>query len=75
MELLFLNIGTAELIILLPVLAFVFYCLYHSITNEKLPSSHRLLWFLVILCLPLLGGIAYWVIGRNAGGRATKRGF
>ncbi|WP_257667282.1 PLDc N-terminal domain-containing protein [Parapedobacter tibetensis] len=65
MELLFLNIGTAELILMLPVFAFVFYSLYHSITNEKLPSFHRMLWFLVILCLQLLGGIAYWVIGRK----------
>jgi len=41
MELLFLNMGKSELILVL--------------------------WFLIILSIPLLGSIAYWFMGRHFG--------
>lgn len=71
MELLFLNMGTPELILVglfvLPVLVIYFYCLFHAATNRSIPGMHRLLWFLIILSIPLLGSIAYWFMGRHFG--------
>lgn len=64
MKLLFLNIRVLELVILLPVLLFMFYSLFHAATNMQIPGLHRLIWGLVILAIPLLGSIAYWVVGR-----------
>lgn len=70
MDLLFLNIGLTEMIILmvfmLPVLILYFYCLFHAATNRRIPGIHRLLWFFIILSLPFLGSIAYWFTGKEA---------
>ncbi len=63
MQLLFL--GTAEMMIVIPVLIFFFYSLFHSATNLSLPVTHRILWFLIVFAIPVLGSIAYWVIGRK----------
>ena len=67
MEIAFLNIGTSELIflVILPIVLLYFYCLFHAATNSSIPGTHRLLWFLIILSIPLLGSIAYWYIGRK----------
>ncbi|WP_373274994.1 PLDc N-terminal domain-containing protein [Parapedobacter tibetensis] len=67
---LFSNIGLQEIVLLLffilPTLVVYFYCLFHAAINRNIPGWHRLLWFFVILSLPLLGSIAYWMIGRKA---------
>ncbi|WP_270087859.1 PLDc N-terminal domain-containing protein [Sphingobacterium sp. SYP-B4668] len=60
------GIGTQELIVVLPIMIIYFYCLFHAATNREIPGMHRLIWFFVILSVPLLGGIAYWFIGRGA---------
>jgi len=71
MTLLFLNLGTTELIIVLPLLAFMFYSLFHAATNMAISGTHRLIWGLLILAVPLLGSIGYWVVGRKSA-KATK---
>jgi hypothetical protein len=67
----FINMGTGELVLLiiLPIAVLYFYCLFHAATNTSIPGTHRLLWFLIILSIPLLGSIAYWFMGRKAGMR------
>ncbi len=65
MTLLFMNLGTIEMLIVLPLLAFMFYSLFHAATNMGIPGLHRLIWGLVILAIPILGSIAYWVAGRK----------
>ncbi|GGC48282.1 hypothetical protein GCM10011386_45630 [Parapedobacter defluvii] len=71
MELLFLNMGTMELIIALPVMVFMLYSLFHAATNMGIPGLHRLIWGLVILSIPILGSIAYWVMGRKPVGHRS----
>lgn len=70
MNLLFLNIGTPEPILLALLLLFFVYTLYHAVTSVNLSSNQRLLWIAIILFGCLLGWIAYWVIGRNGDERA-----
>ena len=72
MTLLFLNLGTTELFIVLPLLAFMFYSLFHAATNMAISGTHRLIWGLLILAIPLIGSIAYWVMGRKPA-KATRR--
>jgi len=72
MTLLFLNLGTTELFIVLPLLAFMFYSLFQAATNMAISGTHRLIWGLLILAIPLIGSIAYWVMGRKPA-KATRR--
>lgn len=68
MELLFLNLGTPELILLfIAVPAFVLYLIgmIHCIANDNIPGSNRVLWCLIILALPIIGTAAYWFAGRR----------
>ena len=74
MELLFLNVGTPEMMLIaLPLMLFIFYSLFHAATNLAIPAAHRMIWGLVILAIPLLGSIAYWVIGRKPAGRSVGK--
>ncbi len=57
--------GATELLIVLPIVAFMFYSLFHAATNMGIAGLHRLVWGLVILSIPILGSIAYWVVGRK----------
>jgi len=49
----------ALFIVLLPVLALV------SVLMNDFPSGEKLIWVLVIIFLPILGSILYFLIGRN----------
>ncbi|MGK6353411.1 PLDc N-terminal domain-containing protein [Parapedobacter sp. DT-150] len=74
MELLFLNLGTPELVFLflaIPVFLACVFGLIHCIANDNIPGANRVLWCLVILALPLIGTIAYWVVGRKPTGRVA----
>ncbi|MCS3557591.1 PLDc N-terminal domain-containing protein [Sphingobacterium sp. JUb20] len=66
MNLLFINLGTSEIIavslFILPVLLAYLYCLFHAATNRTIPGIHRLLWFFIILSIPVLGSFAYYFI-------------
>jgi len=61
MTLLFLKLGTTELFIVLPLLAFMFYSLFHAATNMAISGTHRLIWGLLILSYSLAW--QYWVLG------------
>ncbi|HWK57241.1 MAG TPA: PLD nuclease N-terminal domain-containing protein [Parapedobacter sp.] len=68
MELLFLNIGTQEFILLVPVLLTVIlyiYCLIHCIANNRLRGNSKLLWLIIILVAPFLGSVIYLIVGRK----------
>lgn len=60
------------------VLAFDIYCLIHVITTDedRVRNLPKIAWFLLILLIPLLGGIAWMVAGRpqRAGGRRAAGG-
>lgn len=68
MALLFLNIGTQEIIllgvVLFVLLAYVF-GLIHCIANDYIPGTNRVLWCLAIVALPVIGTVAYWMVGRK----------
>lgn len=46
-------------IVLLPVFALV------SVLMSQFPASEKLIWVLVILFLPILGSLLYFLIGRD----------
>ncbi|WP_437917921.1 PLD nuclease N-terminal domain-containing protein [Sphingobacterium sp. LRF_L2] len=72
MNLLFLNLGTQELIIILPLLVIFVYTLYHATANRNLSSNQRILWIVIILLTNILGWIAYWIIGKNGKAKARQ---
>lgn len=47
------------LTLLLPLLALI------SIVKNKFPDNDKLIWVLIVLLLPFLGAIFYFVIGRG----------
>ncbi len=75
MELLFLNLGTQELILFGPVLITVvlyIYCLIHCIRNDRLQGNSKLLWLIIILVAPFIGSVIYLTVGRKGSGEATS---
>lgn len=52
-------IFTILLLLLLPILALI------SIVNKTFPNNDKLIWVLVVLFLPILGSILYFLIGRR----------
>ncbi|MGV3762028.1 PLDc N-terminal domain-containing protein [Parapedobacter sp.] len=74
MELLFLNLGTHELILLGSVLlgaALYIYCLIDCIRNNRLQGNSKLLWLIIILIAPFIGSLIYLAIGRKGNGEAA----
>ncbi|WP_394676294.1 PLDc N-terminal domain-containing protein [Sphingobacterium siyangense] len=66
MNLLFLNIGTKEMLFLSVIpLIFVFYSIYHVIGNDNLQWRKKIFWIIGILIFNFLGCIFYWLLGRN----------
>ena len=65
---LFLIIGA-----LLSIAGFAFWVwmLVHSITNKGLGDGEKIAWVLVIVFLPVLGCILYFLIGRPKGQAAV----
>ncbi len=55
--------------IALGLLVFVFWVwmLVHAITNKGLTDGERVVWVLVVIFLPLLGSILYFILGRPKG--------
>ena len=47
-------------IILLPLVALI-----SVLINDFLPGNEKLIWVLLIIFLPFLGSVLYFVIGRN----------
>ena len=48
----------------IPVLI-VLSALVDVLRNEFDPHQNKLIWVIVIILVPVLGSILYWVIGRN----------
>jgi hypothetical protein len=53
----------------LGILVFVFWIwmLIHAITNKGIPDVEKIVWVLVIIFLPIIGSIIYFLIGRPKG--------
>ncbi|WP_099371883.1 PLDc N-terminal domain-containing protein [Sphingobacterium sp. 1.A.5] len=65
MNLLFINIGGLEFIVLLIASIFYLYSFYKVIVDKYLSTNERLMWIIVILIFNLIGAIAYWIWGNN----------
>jgi hypothetical protein len=64
----FLGLGQIELILisamLLPMLLTI-WALIDAIRSEFIKDVNKLVWILVILCLPLVGGVLYFLLARK----------
>lgn len=63
--LMFIGLG---LLIGLAGFAFWIFSLIHTIQNERLDSTMKLVWVLLIIFLSPIGSILYFLIGRNPSG-------
>ena len=70
MDLLFLNIGTTEMLFLFLPLIFVIYCIYDIITNDNVRGNKKLLWLFVVLVFNIIGCLIYWLVERNTAAKA-----
>jgi hypothetical protein len=65
----FLNIGFAELIILLAggiiPIALIIYCVIDIVRSEFETANTRLLWLLIVLLAPFIGSLIYLAVGRS----------
>lgn len=68
-NLLFMNLGTPEIILLLLVgglpLILTIYCLFDITRSRFKEPLNKLLWVLIVLFVPIMGSILYLVIGRS----------
>jgi hypothetical protein len=55
-----------QVLVSLLILGFIIYCLLDVVLTEReqIRTLPRLVWFLVVLFLPLLGGVAWLLAGR-----------
>lgn len=65
MNMLFLNVGGLELIVILLLSLIYIYTFYHAITNPNLTGNLRIVWIIVLLVLNGLGVILYWLFGKK----------
>jgi ABC-type uncharacterized transport system fused permease/ATPase subunit len=63
-KLLFFLVGA---VIALASFAFWLWMLIHAVTNKALSDGEKIAWVLVILFLPFLGSLIYFIIGRPKG--------
>lgn len=71
---LFLNLGTQEMILLLPMLltaVLYVHCLVHCIRNPRLAGNTKLLWLIVILVAPFIGSLLYLIWGKRGKEQAS----
>jgi hypothetical protein len=55
----------------LAAFAFWLWMLIHAITNKGLSDGEKIVWVLVVIFLPFLGSILYFLLGRPKGRFAT----
>jgi len=55
----------------LAAFAFWLWMLIHAITNKGLTDGEKIVWVLVVIFLPFLGSVLYFLLGRPKGGLAT----
>lgn len=73
MSLLFLNIGSFEMILLLIPFFLYLYTFFTVAVHESLTSNERLLWIIVFLVFNILGTIAYWIWRNNSNSISSSR--
>jgi len=59
-----LAIGTTQIVIILLVLLFPVVALVSALQND-FPGNEKLIWILLIIFLPILGAVLYFLIGRK----------
>ncbi|WP_411272782.1 PLD nuclease N-terminal domain-containing protein [Daejeonella sp.] len=68
-NLLFLNLGTTEIfiLILVGVIPFILtvYCLFDITRSTFKEPLNKLLWVVIVIFVPLMGSILYLIIGRS----------
>ncbi|WP_424292348.1 PLD nuclease N-terminal domain-containing protein [Daejeonella sp.] len=71
-KLLFLNLGQAELFLLMLVsllaivpLILTLYCIFDISRSKFNDPLNKVLWVLIVLFVPLIGSILYLVLGRS----------
>ena len=62
-----LILGIVEALAGLLYFGFWLWTLIHALTNKSLNTGEKIVWFLVIFFLPLLGLLLYYFIGRGKG--------
>jgi len=69
-NLLFLNIGSSEILIILfcaiAYFGLIIFCMLDAVRATFKDSSTKIIWVLVILFFPFLGSILYLTLGRRA---------
>ena len=67
--LLYLNIGTPEIIILLFAVLFpvflIIYCLLDITRSTFQDSTNKIIWAIIVLLAPVIGSLAYLLWGRK----------
>lgn len=58
-----MNIGLPELVLLVVLVALLVVTLRSVVHNGALSQQAKVLWFLVVFLLPLLGPAVYWAWG------------
>jgi hypothetical protein len=60
------RVGMPSVILGLALLAFWLYCLFDVITTreESVRNLPKILWLMVIVLLPVIGGMAWFLLGR-----------
>ena len=65
MNLLFINIGSVEIVFLIIGFLPFLYTLYHIINNKRFTVNQKILWTFIILFGSLIGILIYWLWGRK----------
>jgi hypothetical protein len=58
-------LGTQELLILFVILIVPLLALIEIIRSSFNEPVNKIVWVLVVILLPLLGSLLFWIIGRN----------
>ena len=68
-SLLFLNVGTLEIIILVLAMGFplilTIYCLLDITRSSFHDSTNKIIWAIIVLLAPVIGAMAYLIWGRH----------
>ena len=59
-----LALGTTQIVIILLVILFPVVALVSALQND-FPGNEKIIWIVLIIFLPFLGAILYFLIGRN----------
>ncbi len=60
----FTAFGTFILVLLILALLLTPIVALFSVLNKKFPDNEKLIWVLVIIFMPILGSIIYFIVGR-----------